>query len=342
MPVYARDGGLSRDNVIIAASCGAVGGLIVLAVLARVIHRACQRSRQPQAPLPPPQPLAHHRQRKDTLVAARIASAYSVSDASLLAPPSPSRHDSLNPSESGASSDEASLYQPPLDPHDAALPPHPPFSSGHSASGHDAPPSPSPSSTYSAAAAARPRPRYISHTRPMSTASGSTTFSRASRAAGPRGSQIQIVLPAPLAPGAYPAELRGSAYAASDASLADKWVPAPRRHEGVEPGRPSSSSVGSTTSTPHLPPSASHRSVSGAHRSPSRSRSPGPSSLATASTPSPYSSPSPDMPPVPRVPSMYARSGTYPPPTFPAEDIHDDPRRAATMPPGDPRPPQGP
>ncbi|KAL1715465.1 hypothetical protein EV715DRAFT_256138 [Schizophyllum commune] len=340
MPVYARaTTGLSRDNLIIAASCGAVGGLILLAGLARFIQLARQRARRNQAPLPPPQPLAHHRQRKDTLVAARIASQYtvSVSDASLLAPPSPSRHDSLGPSESGASSDEGSLYQPPMDPHDTSLPPHPPFSSGQSSSGHDTPPSPSPSSSYSA----RPRPRYISHTRPTSTASGSTTFSRTSRAMGPRGSQIQIVLPAPLAPGAYPADLRGSMYSVSDASIADKWVPAPYRHDGVEPSRQSSSSVGSMSTMSHLAPSASHRSTSSTRRSPSRSRSPGPSSLSNSTTPSPYSSPTPDLPPVPRVPSMYVRSGTYPPPTVPGEDSRrDDPRRAATLPPADAGPPQ--
>ncbi|KAI5898673.1 uncharacterized protein SCHCODRAFT_02612816, partial [Schizophyllum commune H4-8] len=340
MPVYARaTTGLSRDNLIIAASCGAVGGLILLAGLVRCIQLARQRARRNKAPLPPPQPLAHHRQRKDTLVAARIASQYtvSVSDASLLAPPSPSRHDSLGPSESGASSDEGSLYQPPMDANDTTLPPHPPFSSGQSSSGHDTPPSPSPSSTYSA----RPRPRFISHTRPTSTASGSTTFSRTSRAMGPRGSQIQIVLPAPLAPGAYPAELRGSMYSVSDASIADKWVPAPYRHDGVEPSRQSSSSVGSMSTMSHLAPSASHRSTSSTRRSPSRSRSPGPSSLSNSTEASPYSSPSPDLPPVPRVPSMYVRSGTYPPLTVPGEDLRrDDPRRAATLPPGDAGPPQ--
>ncbi|TRM61448.1 hypothetical protein BD626DRAFT_570668 [Schizophyllum amplum] len=246
------------------------------------------------SPAPPPQPLAHHRLRKETMVSARIASAYSVSDADLLSPTFPSRHASLMPSEAvpalrmtSRSTNRPSmpLTDPPAAP---AIQPGPRLIAGQR-HGRAAVPVLDALGDTPAPRHVAPRPTNVDGQREHGLLAPSRTL-------GARGSQIQIVLPAPLAPGAYPADFRGSMYAASDVSIADKWVPTPHRHDGIETGRQSSSSVGSlsTLSTAsHLAPSFSYystsspptsRSPSNSRRSPSRSRSPGPSSLATSTT----------------------------------------------------------
>ncbi|EFI28647.1 hypothetical protein CC1G_13673 [Coprinopsis cinerea okayama7 len=54
--------GLSRQNIIIIAACSSAAGLILCYFLYRTI-RNCRRSANP-APLPPVQPLAHHREHR--------------------------------------------------------------------------------------------------------------------------------------------------------------------------------------------------------------------------------------------------------------------------------------
>ncbi|KAK0208540.1 hypothetical protein DFS33DRAFT_1304259 [Desarmillaria ectypa] len=56
------DKGISKQTIIIIAVCAAVGGLILLAVVVRIICSAYARSAAQTAPLPPVQPLAHHRE----------------------------------------------------------------------------------------------------------------------------------------------------------------------------------------------------------------------------------------------------------------------------------------
>ena len=201
-------GGLSRDSLVIVVVCGAFAILILLCLLLRA-------RRSGATPLPPIQPLAHHRQQ--------------------LAPPPNfgphSSRSSLLPNKSHPSSflpvstDDVTLS--PVSPLSPPLPSRS-FqdltSSSFLSSETDLPSTPPHSS-----------PR---RTRPLSTSSLITAGTLISRPAShhtlrgvPHASynQIQIVLPAPLAPSVYRcASLQGILADPERLSAVDRWVPVGR------------------------------------------------------------------------------------------------------------------
>ncbi|KAF9455560.1 hypothetical protein BDZ94DRAFT_1316108 [Collybia nuda] len=221
----AGDPGLSHTTLIIVAVCASVAGVVVVYValqLARSLQR--RRTQFVAAPLPPKQPLAHHRAKlevdrpwfsdPDSL---SLSSPMTTEPRLLL--PNPSFHD-LTPSPS---SSESHLSQP-------------------------TPPS-------------RPRPP-----RPLSQVS--VASSSPSRRHTLRGvphaphNQVQIVLPAPLAPGLAPRSRPGSLHRDTDSdrySVVDKWVPVGRDATSQSPApSPTRTSrrFSSVPSSYHPPPSS--------------------------------------------------------------------------------------
>lgn len=214
----SANGGLSRQNIIIIAACAGGGGLLLVLFFYHTI-RSCMRSGDP-APLPPVQPLAHHRElhlaKIEETLASRPQTWYSStpppapqsigSKTSLLGRNSPA----LSPSSSASPIPFNSQLVDLPSPNHLSLPSpsyHADSSSLHSS---DASCSPLPSETSSALAL----PRSIvdlrsSHTpnrrtRPLSTSSLGSFNSRTSRntiRGAPHSpySEVQIVLPTPLA-----------------------------------------------------------------------------------------------------------------------------------------------
>ncbi|OCH96610.1 hypothetical protein OBBRIDRAFT_13315 [Obba rivulosa] len=376
-------GKLSTSTIIIiAVVCGCVVVLVCSLFLFRLIFRIC-RPRE-SAPLPPVQPLAHHREQQltslserkstrpptffesDTLLPrpySRHISNPSSSAASLLPDVSelPSRQSSYHP-EDGVSGEDSSAPSPVS--FDSPL--HIPttqFSSGFNGEGSvasseepgDATPpplsmSPSPSAPVSEASSmnmsypistrsynnspSRSSPLRTStrspsrhHTRPMSIVSSAsirTMQSRSTLRGLPHSpySNIQVVLPAPLAPELYPysQEMQGRyTFSSTEGTsvdrntvFSDRWVPVGLQSMSVENlTRARSSSVGPLPGPRATPP----RSRSGSLFNPSPSPSPARGSRRAASqsrmdssrafSPSQLSSHDGHPPPVPRIPSMY-------------------------------------
>lgn len=244
--------GIGNDTLVIIIVFSALGFLTILFVSVRLLRR----SRVKSNPLPPLQPLAHHREQElakyqDSLPRTQTwyipghlspqTSSSSVLDssASLLAKGSPSL--------SAVESQEYPTF-------DGLSPPNPlfhsrPGSSLSFGSSNDPSTPPSPSSRQPtpplSETSSSPRPKMPStyRQRPLSmSSSNSTLLSRTSKPNTLRGtphsrySQIQIVLPAPLAldqPGSSPSSLRrprsridvGEGY--DRQSVADKWVSVP-------------------------------------------------------------------------------------------------------------------
>ncbi|PPQ98920.1 hypothetical protein CVT24_003551 [Panaeolus cyanescens] len=313
---------LSRDTIIIIAIFSALGAFILVLILVRVLNHLTSTS----APLPPIQPLAHHREHHIAKLEAAIPNEQSwyPKSTSLAAhhpfgTPSPrGSSTSLLPKHPPPSPDTTTLTDlssssafSPASSHALALPspsfnPARPGSSSSLTStsepGHANSPS-SASSSYISSPSITPRehpsltnlrgshnPGPSRRQRPMSiTSSHSTIHSKASRNTlrglpHSRHSQIQIVLPAPLATGTDrhapdPSRRKTmSSYDVPDAfdrrSLVDRWVSA-------------------SESSPEIPniittagPLARHSRVMSQPES---------STFMT----------SPSAPPVPRVPSMY-------------------------------------
>ena len=247
--------GLSKQNTIIVAVCAACGGIVLAYILWRVVRN---RNRRPANPLPPPQPLAHHRERQVAQLqeSARLATWYEPqhnavghprlmsaknSKASLLGiePPSPTR--SIPPSsedvrELSIADETDSRYLPPpnasfhlnrpgsrssLVSSEASCTtnPHTPDSSTH-ASGRGASGSPAPPPTR------RQRPLSMS-----STNTHHTTMSRRSGVPHAPYNQIQIILPTPLASANNSRETlprlrhgRFDSDATDRRSIADPWI----------------------------------------------------------------------------------------------------------------------
>ncbi|GLB36366.1 hypothetical protein LshimejAT787_0306540 [Lyophyllum shimeji] len=230
--------GLSRTTLIIIVVCAALAGLVVVFVAARLFRSL---PRRPAVPLPPVQPLAHRRPTK-------LDTSY---DAPLLH--NHSRPPSTVPSYSPKTPDGS--YSPRL-----SLP-IPAFPSSSSLQSSDSSqPSPSRES---------PRSRAGPLPRPLSAASVTSISRRSSRHAV-RGiphaphSQVQIILPTPLAPALQRPPGRGATHIESDRmSLVDKWVPVGRddhhsaNNTPVPPSTPRASRrVSSTSTTLATPPSS--------------------------------------------------------------------------------------
>jgi len=270
--------GMSQQTRIIVIVCASVGGIFFLFVLFSLFRRI----RKPEpAPLPPIQPLAHHREQQLAKNESRTTVWYDP--AYLSVPPHPlstssrgskmfllgpeisssnipSRHASLNISET--TSEDLSMSTTPLEPEPSLPLPHPSFhplggsSSSLGSNDTDAPPSPSPSITPVSAiesplpldtASVQPfiaiarqsRSASTSHSqrrpRPLSVGStASSAFSRTSRSTirgvphGPH-SNVQIILPAPLATGPHHQDGRQlSHYSPSQSrlSVVDQWASA--------------------------------------------------------------------------------------------------------------------
>ncbi|KIY65509.1 hypothetical protein CYLTODRAFT_492257 [Cylindrobasidium torrendii FP15055 ss-10] len=343
---YRRDdshGGLSRQNIIIIAACGGVGGVILLGLLIHCIRRRMRAGKA--LPLPPPQPLAHQRERELSKFysSSRPGTMYSdaaslrvppsrqlphrASDASLL-PSSPStisRHTSSMTGHDTA--EDISLAGSPLALSDSYLnlPPNPDFRSQSDENGSSSSLSSEAwqeraSSSQTADLYAQRKARRSSmgsrRQRTPSLTSASTSMSSASRLRSglPHApySNVQIVLPTPLSLGNRPPtmqmqEQRPRSYAdgASRLSIVDQWVPGTARTEAPRPSEPRASPLSQPAQRSQAVPHTPRRNYSGPPSTPSH----GP-----WSTEPPVGLPVHMPPPVPRIPSMYSKAPVeYPP-----------------------------
>ncbi|KAI0321117.1 hypothetical protein OF83DRAFT_1168717 [Amylostereum chailletii] len=330
-------------TTIIIAVVASLGALVLFFALWRLV-RGCRRR---SAPLPPVQPLAHHREHQlAQFVEHKVATSESTarpetwltpaSSSNLaLLPPTPARQLSLSTQESASSEHDhpLSLYGEPLQP------PNPSFFP-------DARPVSGSSSTLSSSAGASSDPSSpstqspnsaSSRTRRVSTLSASTsrtsntthtsrsrsTYRAFPRPAAPHAphSNIQIVLPTPLAPDLYPHMVGGENPHSRSVSVG-----------GVEDPRRTSWAGGSladgwTGVTAGIPRSSSRPDITVAYtrREPRRVRSvdttlarpnnDSMSNLSHSSSMSPSTSREGsfiiqgDSPPVPRIPSVYGVHG---------------------------------
>lgn len=220
-PIYAReesDGpGLSRQNIIIIAVCSGVAAVVLGYFLYRSIRNCCQYV--DPAPLPPVQPLAHHRE----LHVARVEESIASRPQTWYQPNHPATH-SVGSKASLLGKSESPLTSPQSASTHQHLPlPSPsyrnprPGSSSSTVTSSDASCTSPHSAPLSVESAAPPLPRPITELRsgnppfrrhrPLSmssTGSHNTAASRTSRhtlRSVPHAahSQVQIILPTPLA-----------------------------------------------------------------------------------------------------------------------------------------------
>ncbi|KAF8499192.1 hypothetical protein F5888DRAFT_1688439 [Russula emetica] len=226
--------------IIIIAVSASVGGLLLMFFIWRILSRL---SRPKSAPLPPRQSLVHHRELqlavfteyKDAGIPKTLTDGsyiHETSDATLdssdgipLHPPSPQFFSSGTPPSRSSSSLRSSNDDSPR------------------SSGAVTPPTQISTSTSPSQSSRRPMNRSGPLPRPLSTFSTNSrqSVSRQSIRAAPHAphSNVQIVLPAPLAPGLYEETAsdgpllqrtltRNNSYSAPDSwrrSLADSWIP---------------------------------------------------------------------------------------------------------------------
>ncbi|KAK7064435.1 hypothetical protein R3P38DRAFT_2824494 [Favolaschia claudopus] len=336
----------ANTTVLVAAVAGAVGGTLLLIVLLLCFCRRPQK----KVPLPPKQELARYREHHinhvlesrpatwyDSALLPPPTSAFGGSKSSILLPPdsrggSPFRRPSLNTSES-PSDDLAHLSATiPMSP-GLQLPNHSFAASSTSLSTAEtdspppsAPPTgslndlPSLRQTRSASSSSHPR-----RSRPVSVGSySSSALSRPSRSSrntirgAPHGphSQVQIILPAPLA---FSNDRLSVHENSSRHSVVDQWAPAAVRSQGApipkfQRRSFSSSEPRQSTSHSSLVPSRRSASVSAsASASPSRSSS---LSASPAPTPPPPTINYPPAsrlslpPPVPPLPQQWLSSSS--------------------------------
>ncbi|PCH33452.1 hypothetical protein WOLCODRAFT_93525 [Wolfiporia cocos MD-104 SS10] len=345
--------------IIIAVVCGAVVGLALVLFLWRALRRLC--SRKKSNPLPPVQLLAHERAEQIAAAVERktfydadsirgLAYGHAASDASLTPGGSVfgSRQNSYH-ADDATSTDNISALGPPISVDDLA-PPQPSFNphtstySVSSSSGSNDGVSASPSAALSEVSTrsrgvspseypaptrrpGRSVPR--SQSRPISLASVNTfqsTQSRTSILCGPphsRHSNIQIVLPAPLAPESYPyptddgySSARNSYISQQDESdrrsaRIDQWVSGGTRLMSVSHvtggiARPGPGKCRSMSTNPRIPSNLSQSTTaSSSGRVPRRAQSQPRESFARSQGAVMYNSNHSLPPPVPRVPSEY-------------------------------------
>ncbi|KII93457.1 hypothetical protein PLICRDRAFT_26664 [Plicaturopsis crispa FD-325 SS-3] len=334
----------TTTTTIIVAVCAGVVGIVVLSVAIYVARRRSRRAHQ--RPLPPPQPLAHHRERQVSnyldqrptvgvsLSGSRASSWYDAAHVSAnTVAPTTASNSSLFPPSNGTCEKPHQLFPPSPSFHSHT--PHPsrsPSSSslGSSAEGYGAD---TPSSLGSATSSTQPlmnSPRHSrrmpSHLRRPSMSSVSTGRNTISGAPHGPHSSVNIILPAPLAPQLNPYTRSASATSTYRTSVVDAWastrvqsVVIPEEREGRERRRRS-------TSTPALSRRSNSSRSSSLHnmdRTPSTSSSHSRrrSTLAASQSlhnapPLPHSnsassktSSSKEPPPVPRIPSRYIAEG---------------------------------
>ncbi|KAJ7275289.1 hypothetical protein B0H12DRAFT_250461 [Mycena haematopus] len=319
---------LSAHTTLLIAVVAAVGGLIVVLLL---LFCLCRRPAH-KVPLPPKQELARYREQQtvhveprpttwyDSALLSAPSGSFAGSKSSLLPPSrggSPSRRPSLNTSESPSED----ISDVPM--HHGLELPHLSFdtsSTSLSTAETDSPASSPPPTASLSDQSLSHTPRHPSSSsrpnrrpRPISVGSnGSSAISRQSRNNArniptvrgvPHGphSQVQIVLPAPLAFNSDRLSVHGNS---SRLSMVDQWAPPTVRSEGNPIPRPQRRSLSgpeprrasqSTLAQPPINASEARRSVSASAASPLPQRQP-PSRE--------HSSPS-STPPVPQIPQQW-------------------------------------
>ncbi|KAJ7042494.1 hypothetical protein C8F04DRAFT_79573 [Mycena alexandri] len=314
----------AHTTLIIAVSAGCVGGLLLLFILYRVLLR---RPAKQQVPLPPKQELARYREHQIQVADSRPPTWYdsgslsappsrtfTASKSSLLPPDSrggsPFRRASLNTSESP--SEDISNFVP-------MVPTlhHPHSFDTSSSSLSTAETGESPTSPLASTNDSLPRPRPTSSSRssrnnnrrprPLSVGSNvSAAVSRNSRHSirgvphGPH-SQVQIVLPAPLAFNDRMSNHEPSARL----SVVDQWAPMAVRSEGNLIPRPQRRSVSnsdapsqSSLSQPPINAQQARRAVSASSSAPQLAQPP--PDYRNYSQTSSFS-----PPPVPQIPQQW-------------------------------------
>jgi hypothetical protein len=236
--------GLHHTTIIAVIVAASVGTLLVIILCWRIFSRLSSRVKR--APLPPRQPLVHHREHQLAAFSDyKNAVIIPVPDVMSTAPIRYGSNASLIPGT------EASIDDNPFSSHGSPLPPPtPPFFTPHlppsasstslPLSNHSSPSSraasPNPSSKRPSA---RFDPRRCSVASVGTSLTSKTARSRSSVRCAPHAphSNIQIVLPAPLASELYSRvaseDLHGQRTVLSDntyrdswgSSLADKWIP---------------------------------------------------------------------------------------------------------------------
>lgn len=313
-----RRQGLARQSFLIVVVCVAVvGGLVLLAILLRVL-RSC-RARTNPVPLPPIQPLAHQREHQLTQFEASLHNDGSA----FLAPrpPRSSHFDSTSSSLLGSvsaprdESDDLALLTPrePESPLPALHSSNPSYTNLSDSPRTSPSNTPAPSSAPSSFSRSLPRLNRDDqsrphHHRPLSLSSSlSRSNSRRGLPHGPN-SHVQIILPAPLAPGIAPTPSLYEPDSPSERmSIVDRWVPA---------GRDSiASRVSNQFCTVLLPMLTTSSQASTAPRTPRRVSS-NPNNMMAGPQININHRQYPSMPdvgrqhvpPVPRVPSIYGRA----------------------------------
>ncbi|KAF9454916.1 hypothetical protein P691DRAFT_2231 [Macrolepiota fuliginosa MF-IS2] len=320
----APKAGLPHQTLVIVIVCAAVGGFVLVILLYRAIRSCRPRN---AAPLPPIQPLAHQREHQLAQFEATLR-AQNYDPTFLAAPPPP--HSPLGSSSSrgskasllGSYSSPHTSYAQPgegsedlsnLSPLEPAIPlelsPSASTPGSSSINLNDSPTHGSPSAPTPA-----PRPRHSKsltrsgrddqgrphHHRPSSLASSpSRSNSRRGTPHGPH-SQMQIIMPAPLAPGIPPNLTRQSIYEHDSPSerpyIVDRWVPAGR--DSIFDASTTHDSYASATNSNFgqaRTPKPSGHVVTGSHIN--HRAYPSTSNVGV------------HPPPVPRVPSIYNRVG---------------------------------
>jgi len=306
---------LSQRTLIIIIVCASVATLILAIVLYRCLH-SCRSSKR-SAPLPPIQPLAHHREHQAANFTGHRGSLWYDSNdlppvnqpyasntgrgskASLLAPETP-LYSSRHPSSSDEGTDELSAHSA-LDHNGPFRIPNSSFTSVNSMDEFGAPVRPRTRSTSFSR-----NPSGFRHSRPPSVAGRNTIRGTPH---GPH-SQVQIILPPPLGsdPATFMSNGEGSSSrpasrfdvdAGDRLSVVDRWLPSASRSTTSTAGSRPLSMGESRTSMSSLS-NGSHRSAGPR----SLRQSPSGSNLPSQNPPSSEGPPE-DTPPVPRIPSMY-------------------------------------
>ncbi|KAI0048408.1 hypothetical protein FA95DRAFT_1558058 [Auriscalpium vulgare] len=333
---------LAHTTTIIIAVVASFAGLVFVLILWRTLSRCSSRRRA--VPLPPVQPLAHQREhqlaafnaegkpdsRPQTWYSDQPTVSYRHSSKASLLPhlhSGPSREPSTRTQETldTAESPSAPLaLNPPNPAFGAVSPPSASSSSLSSSAEHASPSTPGTGALLSpsaSSASTHTRARTRSASRPFSMLSTSTSGTARSRTpirGAPHGphSNVQIVLPAPLAPELYPYMLPADAQgrplsvfaggspqrASWGGGMTDKWVSI----ESFPTEVPVQQRRSTSTSRESQRMSRDTRSSSSFSQRRSNSNPPPASRLRQSSTPNLTThSDSLPLPPVPPIPSAY-------------------------------------
>ncbi|KAH8835396.1 hypothetical protein DL96DRAFT_1702382 [Flagelloscypha sp. PMI_526] len=319
---------MDKQTLIIVIVAGSLVGLVVLFWSARSLARACRRQK---TPIPQPQVLRHQAQ----TFSSRPATVY---DSTLVAPVLPfdqSRTSLVSvglhpPSVDGTAESGSDLTS--RTPMDLRGNPHPSFHlvSPSASSFHSGEVSPTVEThdTHDSGSTSAHQRRARSHTRSAGSRTSSmygtsrpsslvVSNSRHTLRGLPHGpfSNVQIVLPTPLAPSAdiargRPQSMRPqSMFSNHRLSMVDTWAPTPVRSEHPQMHKSKSASHIAEPRSSTSSNNSGKLRVSSSRRSSTSSISPSPSPSPLSAS---YSPDEQEAPPVPRIPSIY-NTLNYPP-----------------------------